>query len=50
MHLNDNTIAAPTEVPGGPRSFDFWLGSWDVIWENGRGTNEVLAILGRKPQ
>lgn len=25
--------------------FDFWLGSWDVTWEGGGGTNTITRIL-----
>lgn len=25
--------------------FDFWLGSWDVSWEGGSGTNTIGKIL-----
>lgn len=25
--------------------FDFWLGSWDVSWEGGSGTNTISKIL-----
>lgn len=38
----------PTDLPGEPgpgRQFDFWLGSWDLAWEDGTGTNEISAII-----
>jgi hypothetical protein len=28
------------------RDFDFWLGTWDVSWDGGRGTNTITAELG----
>ena len=27
---------------------DFWLGSWDVRWEGGAGTNDITRELGGK--
>jgi hypothetical protein len=27
------------------RQFDFWIGEWDLRWENGKGTNIIRATL-----
>jgi len=27
------------------KQFDFWLGEWDLTWENGRGTNTITRAL-----
>jgi hypothetical protein len=27
------------------RQFDFWVGEWDVSWEDGHGTNVIASIL-----
>ena len=29
-----------------PDDFDFWVGSWDCIWEGGHGTNRITRELG----
>lgn len=28
------------------RQFDFWIGTWDLAWEGGTGTNVISAKLG----
>lgn len=35
----------PCEAPEA-QQFDFWLGTWDLTWEGGTGTNTVTRILG----
>jgi len=37
------------DLPVETSQFDFWLGDWDLTWENGgAGTNTVSRILGGK--
>jgi hypothetical protein len=36
---------APCSTPEG-RQFDFWLGTWDLTWEGGTGTNVITSELG----
>lgn len=39
--------AASIPTPADPaRQFDFWLGDWDVTWDDQRARNTVTAILG----
>lgn len=32
-------------LPAEARQFDFWVGTWDLTWEGGKGTNTITAIL-----
>ena len=41
--MTEPTLPAPADPA---RQFDFWLGDWDVTWDDQRGTNSVTAILG----
>jgi hypothetical protein len=44
--------AEETEAPPAPcttseaRQFDFWIGTWDLTWEGGTGTNVITSELG----
>lgn len=44
----DGGGAAPPAPCASPahRALDFWIGSWDVTWEGGGGTNVVASRLG----
>lgn len=33
-------------MPDPASALDFWLGTWDAIWEGGRGTNTVTRDYG----
>ena len=35
----------PPPLPPEARQFDFWIGEWDLIWQGGKGTNTITAIL-----
>ena len=30
------------------QQFNFWLGTWDLTWANGAGTNHISAILDNR--
>ncbi|MEO6699917.1 MAG: hypothetical protein ABI140_13445 [Jatrophihabitantaceae bacterium] len=32
--------------PLGPAALDFWIGSWNLSWPGGSGTNRISRILG----
>jgi hypothetical protein len=34
------------EAPFDGTELDFWLGTWDVSWDGGAGTNRIERILG----
>ena len=44
--------SAHAQVPASPcaapeaRQFDFWVGTWDLTWDGGEGTNTVTRVLG----
>lgn len=40
------SAADTTCASGAPADFDFWLGTWTLTWEGGRGTNRIRRILG----
>lgn len=37
--------AVPCSAPEA-RQLDFWLGSWNLTWEGGQGTNEIVRRFG----
>jgi hypothetical protein len=42
----DASAADPPELPAEAHQFDFWLGDWDLTWEDGgRGRNRISRIL-----
>ena len=45
----DTTTIPPPPPCSSPeaRQFDFWVGTWDLTWEGGKGTNVVESKLNR---